>query len=393
MMKSNFIQKLMRLLITLLGAGVGVGAASLFGPFLRRMEPAFMSRAYAPVVLFGGLGLLGALFFFLISNWIIQRTLRLIAAVERRWDKMPSQQIMLATIGLILGLVVAALVTQLILSAGPSLMTISASALVYVVMGTIGVQIGFRRYRDDRQLSRRRRRKMQESTGFLGAEALFMDEDADASAEDMDFPPHLPKKFLDTSVIIDGRILDIVKTGFLEGELVIPQFVLVELRHIADSGDSLRRARGRRGLDVLGKLQKELKNAILVDETDFEDVAEVDVKLLRLCREKGGVVITNDYNLNKVASVTGIKVLNINDLANAVKPMLMAGEELTVQIVREGKEPGQGVAYLDDGTMIVVDNGRRCVGESVTVTVTTVLQTSAGRMIFTKLKNADEKAG
>jgi uncharacterized protein YacL len=398
MLKSKSIQKLMRLLITLLGAGVGVGIASLFSPVLRRLYPALMNLAYAPLVLFGVLGTLGALFFFLISNWIIQHTLRLIGAVERSWDKMPSQQIMLSTIGLILGLAVAALISQLILSAGPSLFTISASALVYVVMGTIGVQIGFRRYRDERLLSRRMRRKMQGSVtadGLMGAEAFFLgdEEEGDAPAGETGAPHLFPKKFLDTSVIIDGRILDIVKTGFLEGDIVIPQFVLVELRHIADSGDSLRRARGRRGLDVLGKLQKELKNAILVDETDFEDVSEVDVKLLRLCREKGGVVVTNDYNLNKVASVTGIKVLNINDLANAVKPMLMAGEELTVQIMREGKEPGQGVAYLDDGTMIVVDNGRRCVGESVTVTVTTVLQTSAGRMIFTKLKNADEKAG
>lgn len=398
MFKSKSIQKLMRLLITLLGAGVGIGIASLFTPVLRRLYPALMNLAYAPLVLFGVLGILGGLFFFLISNWIIQHTLRLIGAVERSWDKMPSQQIMLSTIGLILGLAVAALISQLILSAGPSLFTISASALVYVVMGTIGVQIGFRRYRDERLLSRRMRRKMQGSVtadGLLGAEAFFLgdEEEGDSPAGEAAAPHVFPKKFLDTSVIIDGRILDIVKTGFLEGDIVIPQFVLVELRHIADSGDSLRRARGRRGLDVLGKLQKELKNAILVDETDFEDVSEVDVKLLRLCRDKGGVVVTNDYNLNKVASVTGIKVLNINDLANAVKPMLMAGEELTVQIMREGKEPGQGVAYLDDGTMIVVDNGRRCVGESVTVTVTTVLQTSAGRMIFTKLKNADEKAG
>ena len=157
-------------------------------------------------------------------------------------------------------------------------------------------------------------------------------------------------------------MLDIVKTGFLEGDIVVPQFVLAELRHIADSGDSLRRARGRRGLDVLAKLQKELKTPIIVDETDYPDLEEVDVKLLRLCRDNGGTVVTNDYNLNKVAGVTGLRVLNINDLANALKPMLMAGEELTVQIVREGKEPGQGVAYLDDGTMIVVENGRRYVG-------------------------------
>ena len=201
----------------------------------------------------------------------------------------------------------------------------------------------------------------------------------------------IPPKLLDTSVIIDGRILDIVKTGFLEGDIVIAQFVLAELRHIADSGDSLRRARGRRGLDVLAKL-RELSIPLVIEETDYADIDEVDVKLLRLCRDKGGIVVTNDYNLNKVAGVTGIRVLNINDLANAVKPMLMAGEEMNVQIVREGKEPGQGVAYLDDGTMIVVENGRRHVGETVAVVVTTVLQTSAGRMIFTRLKSPDEKA-
>ena len=220
------------------------------------------------------------------------------------------------------------------------------------------------------------------------------DEEADLVLDEPYPQANLPRKFLDTSVIIDGRVLDIVKTGFLEGDIVIPQFVLAELRHIADSGDSLRRARGRRGLDVLNKLQKELKNPIIVDDSDYEDITEVDVKLLRLCRDKGGIVVTNDYNLNKVAGVTGIRVLNINDLANAVKPMLMAGEDLTVQVVREGKEPGQGVAYLDDGTMIVVDNGRRYVGENVAVVVTTVLQTSAGRMIFTKIKpSSDEKAG
>ena len=141
---------------------------------------------------------------------------------------------------------------------------------------------------------------------------------------------------------------------------------------------------------MLGKLQNELKRNVIVDETDYPDAAEVDVKLLRLCRDRGGVVVTNDYNLNKVAGVSGIGVLNINDLANAVKPMLMAGEEMSVQIVREGKEPGQGVGYLDDGTMIVVDGGRRYVGESVAAIVTTVLQTSAGRMIFTRLKSTDE---
>lgn len=389
MMKSKTMERLMRLCITLLGAGVGAGVAALAIPILLRITPDFMADAYAPLFVYGGLCALFGVFFFLISSALIRRTMQLINSVERHWERMPVQQILMATTGLILGLLVAWLATQLVLSAGASLLTISFSALVYLILGMIGMQIGYRRYREGKQITRRMRRRMRSAE----TDPLFLDDDEGEDLASADAGDGIPKKFLDTSVIIDGRVLDIVKTGFMEGDIVIPQFVLAELRHIADSGDSLRRARGRRGLDVLGKLQKELKNPIIVDETDYEDLSEVDVKLLRLCRDKDGIVVTNDYNLNKVAGVTGIRVLNINDLANAVKPMLMAGEELSVQIVREGKEPGQGVAYLDDGTMIVVDNGRRYVGEMVSVVVTTVLQTSAGRMIFTKLKNADEKAG
>ena len=200
-------------------------------------------------------------------------------------------------------------------------------------------------------------------------------------------------KILDTSVIIDGRVFDVCKAGFLEGELVIPAFVLGELRHIADSADSLRRTRGRRGLDVLQRIQSELDCPVRVEEKDYEDADEVDVKLLRLARDLGGAVLTNDYNLNKVAGVTGVRVLNINELAGALRPVVLPGEEMTVHLVREGKEPGQGVAYLDDGTMVVVENGRRRVGETLEAEVTTVLQTSAGRMIFARLKAGENKAG
>ena len=200
-------------------------------------------------------------------------------------------------------------------------------------------------------------------------------------------------KILDTSVIIDGRVLDICKAGFLEGEIVIPAFVLVELRHIADSADALRRARGRRGLDVLGKLQEEMNLPVRIEERDYEDVPEVDVKLLRLARDLRGAVLTNDYNLNKVAGVTGVPVLNINELAGALRPVVLPGEEMTVHIVREGREAGQGVGYLDDGTMVVIENGRRRVGETVEAEVTTVLQTSAGRMIFSRVKEVENRAG
>ncbi|MEG1345529.1 MAG: PIN/TRAM domain-containing protein, partial [Acidaminococcaceae bacterium] len=193
-------------------------------------------------------------------------------------------------------------------------------------------------------------------------------------------------KILDTSVVIDGRIADILKTGFLEGKLIIPNFVLEELQKIADSGDSLKRNRGRRGLDVLKDIQENASNRVEISDIDFDDMTEVDAKLVKLAKQIGGVVITNDFNLNKVAVIHGVAVLNINDLANAVKPIVMSGEEMFVFLVKDGKENGQAVAYLDDGTMIVVEGGKRYVGDSVSIVVTSVLQTSAGRMIFARMK-------
>lgn len=194
-------------------------------------------------------------------------------------------------------------------------------------------------------------------------------------------------KVLDTSVIIDGRVADIVQTGFLEGPLVIASFVLDELRHIADSSDVLKRNRGRRGLDILNRIQKESPVEVQIYEGDVgEPGMEVDSKLVRLAQMLSGNVVTNDFNLNKVAELQGVPVLNINELANAVKPAVLPGEEMMVNIIKDGKEVGQGVAYLDDGTMIVVDGGKRHIGETITVLVTSVLQTAAGRMIFAKPK-------
>ncbi len=193
-----------------------------------------------------------------------------------------------------------------------------------------------------------------------------------------------PNKVLDTSVIIDGRIADICKTGFLEGTLVIPGFVLEELQHIADSADALKRNRGRRGLDILNKLRKEFESKVIIMEKDYPDISEVDSKLVRMAKDLKGVVVTNDFNLNKVAQFQGVEVFNINDLANAIKPVLLPGEEMLVKVLKEGKDPIQGVGYLDDGTMIVVENGRRYLGQTIRVTVTSVLQTSAGRMIFAR---------
>ena len=198
-------------------------------------------------------------------------------------------------------------------------------------------------------------------------------------------------KILDTSVIIDGRIADICETGFLEGPLIVPQFVLKELQHIAGSPDSIKRNRGRRGLDILQRIQKNVDMTVRIVDHDFPKIREVDAKLVALGQVLKGKVLTNDFNLNKVAELQGVPVLNVNQLANAVKPVVLPGEVMNVHIMKEGKEYGQGVAYLDDGTMVVVDNAKRYVGKNIDVAVTSVLQTTAGRMIFTRLKEEHER--
>ena len=191
-------------------------------------------------------------------------------------------------------------------------------------------------------------------------------------------------KILDTSVIIDGRVADICETGFMDGTMVIPQFVLKELQQVADSSDSLKRNRGRRGLDILQKIRKMSGIDVNISEVDFPDVKEVDLKLIELAKVQNAKIVTNDFNLNKVAQLQGVQVLNINELANALKPVVLPGEFMRVFILKEGKEYNQGVAYLDDGTMVVVDNARKLIGQNVDVTVTSVLQTTAGKMIFGK---------
>ncbi len=194
--------------------------------------------------------------------------------------------------------------------------------------------------------------------------------------------PERRYKILDTSVIIDGRIADVCDTGFMDGTLVIPQFVLKELQLVADSADSMKRNRGRRGLDILQKIQKMSGVEVMISDLDYPDVREVDLKLIELARALSGKIVTNDFNLNKVAQLRGVEVLNINELANALKPVVLPGEIMKVFILKEGKEYNQGVAYLDDGTMVVVDNARKMISKTIDIVVTSVLQTTAGKMIF-----------
>ncbi len=275
--------------------------------------------------------------------------------------KMPLQDIVSAVFGLIVGLIIASLLNSVVGKLpviGPYFTTLSLLVFSYV-----GVLVGYRKRSEFIALFNWR--PVRAKTGHT------------APAPDV--------KLLDTSVIIDGRIADICRSGFLEGQLAVPNFVLNELRHIADLPDVLKRNRGRRGLDILNRMQKELPGGVMTIETDYPDIAEVDTKLLRLAQDMKATVITNDYNLGKVAQVQGVRILNVNELAGALRAVWLPGETVTVDIVQAGKEPNQGLAFLDDGTMIVVENGRSYIGRQVAAEVSSVLQTSAGRMIFAKL--------
>jgi len=265
-----------------------------------------------------------------------------------------------AAIGSVLGIIGAFLFAQVVRSSVPAGPTQSfLQILVMLVMGYVGLALGA--YKGDLL-------NLSALGGFFGGEQ----------------PGRKSCKILDTSVIIDGRIADIGETGFLDGAVVIPQFVLRELQLVADSSDSLKRNRGRRGLDILQRLQKDRHLQVQIVEDDFPAIKEVDLKLIELAKLTGGKIITNDFNLNKVAQVRGVQVLNINELANTLKPIVLPGETMRVFILKEGKEYNQGVAYLDDGTMVVVDNARKMIGKTIDVSVTSVLQTTAGKMIFGK---------
>jgi len=196
------------------------------------------------------------------------------------------------------------------------------------------------------------------------------------------------EKILDTSVVIDGRVLDIADTHFLDGPLILPNFVLREIQLISDSPDPIKRARGRRGLDMLKKLQTKGSIEVKITYTDYSDTREVDQKLVKLARDTGGSIVTNDFNLNKVAELQGVKVLNLNNLANALKPVVLPGEEFPITVIKEGKDENQGIGYLEDGTMVVIENGGYLVGKEIRVAVTSIIQTAAGKMIFTKVQNA-----
>ncbi|PRO64633.1 PIN/TRAM domain-containing protein [Alkalicoccus urumqiensis] len=322
--------------------------------------------------------LAGAIILFASLYWFTDNITGLIRYVEESLMKNPVTDLLFGTIGLLVGLALAFLISVALISLEIPVVSSLLPILLTLFFGYLGFRIGFQKKDELLNLF---------PIGRGGARAKA----GDAPAE----TPPVPErrmKILDTSVIIDGRIADICQAGFIEGTLLIPEFVLEELQHIADSSDVLKRNRGRRGLDILNKIQKELDVDVEIYEGDFEEIHEVDSKLVKLAKLLDGYVVTNDFNLNKVCDLQGVPVLNINDLANAVKPVVLPGEEMAVQVIKDGKEHNQGVAYLDDGTMIVVEEGRTYIGKTIEVVVTSVLQTSAGRMIFAKPKAAERGA-
>lgn len=355
------MKKFMRFILGIFGSFIGyevvkkLGLATEFsGSFYEEFDQFFTSTQFFGV-------LLGFLFGFFILFYLLEKVLQLFISFENFLKELSWRKIVVGILGLAAGLLLAILIN------------FSFSGILRT--GTIGKYVGI---------------LVNIIFAYLGFSLFVYKEKDIVKFLKQEENPHnifgtvISNKILDTSVIIDGRIADVAKSGFLEGTLIVPEFVLEELRHIADSSETLKRNRGRRGLDILKQMQKEPYVNIQILTQDFDDVQEVDSKLVKLAQIMDAKIITNDFNLNKVAELHGVKVLNINELANAVKPIVLPGEEMHVKVIKEGKEDGQGVAYLDDGTMIVVDDGINFMNQKVSVMVTSILQTAAGRMIFAK---------
>ena len=356
------VKKLLRAVFSFVGVTTGFATYLYVSVIMDRL---YNVSRLVEVAVFAALTLgMGVLFFFL-TPYFIKVGQKIIVKIEKESASVGTLDMLVSLGGIIIGLIVAYFISSFVTQI--PVIGWAISAVIYVFLGILGYRMSTRR-KDDI---------------FSIASSLKISQHKDKAGKKV--VSGVPK-VLDTSVIIDGRIADIAKTGFIEGKFIVPTFVLEELRHIADSSDDLKRIKGRRGLDILNIMQEELKLDFEISDMDFEDISEVDMKLLKLAQTLNGKVLTNDFNLNKVAQFQGVKVLNINELANAVKTVVIPGEEMVVVIVKEGKEHNQGVAYLDDGTMIVVENAKKLIGQQFTVIVTTVLQTAAGRMIFAKIK-------
>ena len=341
-----------KLSFTALGAITGYNIIrTIFSIMQINIQPDLKTVIYIAVVL-----ITSGIFYFIAAK-TINSLANFFDKLENTIQTMTLYEILISSAGLVTGLVIANLIAIPINNL--SIVGVPLSIAINILFGSLGIVVASLKKNEPFRILKK--------------------------SHDYD------QKVVDTSVIIDGRIVDIWRAGFLEGELIVPSFVLEELQHIADSSDQLKRNRGRRGLDVLNILQKELGCPVKIENAELPEGSEVDTELLRIAKKLGAKILTIDYNLNKVATVHGVSVLNINELSNAVKPIAYPGEEMVVQVIKDGKEDGQGIGYLDDGTMIVIDGGRRYIGESISILVTSVLQTAAGRMIFAKPKYSVER--
>ena len=362
------LEKIVKLISSIMGIAIGcIVGKVLITLGIRQGIKVFVEPLYTGLILLIVI-LIFAIIFYFLSSFIYKGIIAIIDGFERNIQKLTVTEFLFGTLGLLVGLVFATLIgvpiSRIHFVIGPILFI-----LIDLIGALVGIKIFIKRKDDILNLLTSIKKN-----GIRDKKNKHNEK--------------ICPKILDTSVIIDGRIFDICQTGFVEGPLVIPGFVLNELRHISDSADGLKRNRGRRGLDILNKIQKELSIETQIYEEDFPEIAEVDAKLLKLAQVLNGKVVTNDFNLNKVAEFQGVHVLNINELANAIKPVLLPGEEMKVVVMKDGKEASQGIAYLDDGTMIVVEGGRKFISEEIMVVVTSVLQTAAGRMIFAKPKES-----
>jgi uncharacterized protein YacL len=366
----KMIEKIIKYIITFIGLSAGVAFGLHLVDFIYEFNVFNLNRMVYQIASPTILGILFALVTFFASKLVVSAGKKLASYMQAELEKIPQQDFLFGLIGLIFGLIIAFLISGLYDIIPIPMVASAFKILTFIFFGYLGISLAQKNIKDQPKLADWAKRLTSTKVAKVA-----------------NLNPHSKPKILDTSVIIDGRIADICKTGFIEGEVIIPEFVLSELRHIADSSDALKRNRGRRGLDILKIIQRDLPIVVKIVNIDFEDIAEVDVKLIRLAQKMNGCIVTNDYNLNKVATLQDIVILNINELANAVKPVVLPGEEMLVQIIKEGKESNQGVSYLDDGTMIVVEDGRKFINENIQVIVTSVLQTAAGRMIFAKSKS------
>ncbi len=366
------LKRALRLIFTIIGAALGYVVCQLFGDFLEQsgtdLDANFTTAQQTGIAI--AFAIIFAIIFFRIAPLISKQSRKIADNISKDLQGVSGIQIAAGTLGLMAGLFIAFLLSQMFTFIENQYVYSVIVILLYLGFGYMGVVIA----------------STKRSEILPNVTVPKRQESGSRERGKKKYEP-IPK-ILDTSVIIDGRIADIMSTGFLEGPIVIPEFVLVELRHIADSSDSLKRTRGRRGLDILKKIQTDYGVEIYNtdNEKSLKEIPEVDVKLLKLAQIMNGKVVTNDYNLNKVAGINGVDVLNINKLANCLKPVVLPGEEMTVKLVKQGKDASQAIGYLDDGTMIVAEDGRKMIGHTTRITVTSVLQTSAGRMIFGRLK-------